>query len=59
MKGTVAAAVEQRHRRLDLLVANSQLLRNLMMDLCHACLSHPVAPPNHRWRGRRLWTIPE
>ncbi|MGY3191937.1 hypothetical protein ACVIWU_001303 [Bradyrhizobium sp. USDA 4509] len=33
------AAVEQRHRRLDLFVANPQLLRNLMMNLCHACLS--------------------
>jgi hypothetical protein len=29
------------------------------MDLGHAFLSHPVAPPDQRWRGRRLWTIPE
>ncbi len=36
------AAVEQRHRRLDLLVANPQLLRNLMMNLGHASLSNPL-----------------
>ena len=30
------AAVEQRHRRLDLLLANAELFRNLSIDVCHA-----------------------
>ena len=30
------AAVEQRHGRLDLLLANPKLLRNLPIDVCHA-----------------------
>ncbi len=30
------AAVEQRHRRLDLLLANAEFLRNLPMNICHA-----------------------
>ena len=30
------AAVEQRHRRLDLLLANAKLFRNLSIDICHA-----------------------
>ena len=29
------AAVEQRHRRLDLLLPNAKLLRNLPMNICH------------------------
>ena len=30
------AAVEQRYRRLDLLLANAKLFRNLSVDICHA-----------------------
>ena len=30
------AAVEQRHRRLDLLFANAKFFRNLPIDVCHA-----------------------
>jgi len=30
------AAVKQRYRRLDLLLPNAKLLRNLLMNICHA-----------------------
>ena len=53
------AAIEQRDGRLDLLLAYTKLLRNLLINLCHANPSKPVERPNTWSRGRCLWTILE
>src|SRR6516225_8882948 len=50
------AAVEQRDRRLDLLLPNGKLLRNLLMNVCHANSRTTQKQPSRRLRGRRLWT---
>ena len=52
------AAVEQFHRRLDLLLADAEFFRNLSIDICHAnSFLKPSRPVNRPPPGRRLWTI--
>ncbi len=56
-EGNRGAAVEQRHRRLDLLFANAEFFRNLSVDVCHAqsfCQRHGGELPA---AGGRLWII--
>ena len=49
------AAVEQRHRRLDLLFANAEFFRNLPIDVCHAqSFSEAVAAGESTAAGERL-----
>ncbi|MGC0323352.1 hypothetical protein ABIG06_003981 [Bradyrhizobium sp. USDA 326] len=52
-EGNRGAAVEQRHRRLDLLGANPKLLRNFVVDICHARFplsKHATQGEKHRPR---------
>ena len=45
------AAVEQRHRRLDLLLADPKFFRDLLIDICHAkSFQSARAGSNHRPR---------
>ena len=52
------AAIEQFHRRVDLLLAYAEFFRDLSIDICHAnSFPKTVAPVNRPAAGRRLWTI--
>ncbi len=57
-KGNGGTVVEQRHRRVDLLLAHAELFRDLSIDICHAeSFSEPSGAAESPAAGGRLWTI--